>query len=751
MTSQRGLLRALRTTLLLALLLPLGESCTSGDHRPVVVEADLVDEAPAAEAWSETGTVGFAADAPRVEVLGGFGAAAHGGRAAFAWGLGGGSRVGFRRADTRPFRLRLEGWIPSAGAGALRRVDVGVNGTDVGSVEIGPDRASASLEIPAKVLRPGANRLDLRYPGITWPHGGSRPRAVAWSGFRFGDSAAAAPGREAGAAGGIHLAARSGLDFYLEPRAESRLVLGGVVARGGARLEADVACEGEPARYGVLSSAGAGRLEAALRPRGSATVPCRLTLRSAGPEAAGAGVDLASAQVVRPAAAQEAVAPGVVTGTPPAGGRRPNLIVYLVDTLRADHLGVYGCPRPLTPNIDRFAGEGVVIEQARAQSSWTRPAVATVLTGLDPLRLGVTGVYSKLPREARTLGERLRAAGYRTGFVTPNGNVSAEFGFDQGYDYFRYDRTDDAPGAPGDVAASTRRVFESAREFLDATPADRPFFLYVHTVEPHAPYRPLEIFRRRFAPDAAPELGERHELGQLATRTIPRTAERVRAVDELYDGEVATADSGFGRFLAELGERGLLANSAVVFLGDHGEELFDHGNVEHGRTLYEEQLRVPMIWRLPAGAGGGRRLAGHADQLDVTPTMLDLAGLAADPGLPGRSLVPELEGRGELPDRPSVAYLDRFSFDLQSVVSRGRKLIRDRSPRARLADYRDRVFDLGSDPGEHYDLAGRRPILLGLLSSALRGFRARWGPPLEAGRAVIDPALERDLRALGYL
>ena len=748
----RRLPAPLRTALPLALLVFPWSGCSPAARPPVVVETDLADLVPAADAWSETGALRLGDGEPHEEILGGFGAAANGGATSFAWGLAGGSLVEFRRADATGFRLRMEGWSPASEATAARPVKVAVNGVAVGTVEIGGARATVGLEIPARALRPGPNRLELDYPGVSWAHGGRRPHVVAWSGFRFGDGRDRGPRGGAAAPSGIHLAARSGLDFYLEPTPGSRLEIDRADARGGARLEVDVACEGESPRFSALSSTGARRLEVSLRAAGAAVEPCRLTLRAAGAAGAGAGVEVAAARVVRPAGADDRV-PAAAPRTAPAPRPpdRPNLVVYLVDTLRADHLGAYGCPRELTPHIDRFAGEGVVVERARAQSSWTRPAVATIVTGLDPLRLGVTGGYSKLPGEARTLGERLQAAGYRTGFVTPNGNVSAEFGFDQGFDYFRYDRTEDLPGAEGEIAVSTQRVFDSVGEFLDRRAPDRPFFLYVHTVEPHAPYRPVDRFRRRFAPDADPDLGERRELGRLATRNLPRTAARVRQVKELYDAEVATADAGFGRFLDDLRGRGLLATTAIVFLGDHGEELFDHGNVEHGRTLYEEQLRVPMIWRLPAGAGGGRRIAGHADQLDVTPTLLDLAGLPADPQLPGSSLTPVLEGRGALPERPSVAYLDRFSFDLQSVVSEDRKLIRDRSPAARLAVYRDRLFDLRTDAGERRDLAGRRPILRGLLSSLLRGFRARWGPPLETGRAVLDPGLERDLKALGYL
>ena len=423
-------------------------------------------------------------------------------------------------------------------------------------------------------------------------------------------------------------------------------------------------------------------------------------------------------------------------------------MIYLVDTLRADRLGTYGCSRPLSPAIDRFAREGVVFEQARAQSSWTRPTVATVLTGLDPIRHGASRRMSRLADGASTLGERLRAAGYWTVLATANPNVGGEFGFDQGFDAFA---CVNCRGLDGDDAAVTAAVHRAALDGLDRVPSGRPFFLFVHTVEPHAPYRPTEPFRARFAADADAALGERRELSALATGSLERTAARERAVADLYDAEVALADAGFGAFLEELARRGRLDSTTVLFLSDHGEELFDHGNVEHGRTLYEEQLRVPMIWRLPRGAHGGRRVAVPVDQLDIAPTVLALAGAPGDPTLPGRSLAAVLEGGAPPAEQPSLAWLDRLSFRVESVAFRRAKLLRDLTPASVTVPFTEELFDLAADPGERQDLAGDRGVLRAFLGSELAAFRGRWGAPLPTGDAIADEALQKQLRALGYL
>jgi choline-sulfatase len=527
-----------------------------------------------------------------------------------------------------------------------------------------------------------------------------------------------------------------------------------VSTRGDTRLAADVECDGDAGGARTVVAGVRSATVASLRGAGASRALCRLTLRASGGEGEAAGVEIGAARVRQSAPAGPFAALGTPpTATPavPAAGAPPppaSLVIYLVDTLRADRLGVYGYRQPVSPAIDRFARDAVVFEQARAQSSWTRPAVGTVLTGLDPVRHGATRSLSRLADAATTLGERLQAAGYWTGMATANPNVGQEFGFDQGFDDFV---CVDCRGETGDDGEITAAVHRAALAGLDRAPSGRPFFLFVHTVEPHAPYRPTEPFRARFAADADPDLGERRTLSRLAHGSLELTPARERAVGELYDAEVALADAGFGAFLEQLARRGRLDDTAVLFLSDHGEELFEHGNVEHGRTLFEEQLRIPMIWRLPRGAHGGRRVAVPVDQLDIAPTVLALAGAPADPDLPGRDLSSVLEGGPTPEERPSLAWLDRRSFSLESVAFRRAKLVRDLTPDAVTVPFTETLFDLAADPGERRDLAGTRGLLRAFLASQLRAFRNRWGAALPTRDALTDPALRNRLRALGYL
>ncbi len=714
---------------------------------------------PEAEIWRETSVLDLGTAQPEPALLGGWSAPSRG-LADYLWGTGERSELTFRRADARAFRIRMRGWAPPA-LPQGQEVGVALNGVELGRVRLGPEPQTVHVDVAAGTARPGWNRLELSYPVVVPTGRFGRPFGAAWDGFRFEETGASA--RSAvlkttleptfdpildPASGALAIPAGAGIDFFVDLAAGERLALAGVDGRGSTGLEADVECAGEPPRFGLLGRLAHGGREVEVRAPGLTTIPCRLTLRAeagAQPEEAGSvAVQSVALQMSVPAHDRPPRAPSSASATTRASVASPlNIVIYIVDALRADRLGCYGERRALTPAIDRFAREAVLFENARAQSSWTRPAVATLFTGLTPLRHGATGVASRLPDDVATLAELLGERGYRTGYVTANGNTSEAFGFGQGIDFFRW-----VHGTSGDDKASWRKVHAAGREFLDRAPNAAPFFLVLHTVEPHAPYRPSSVQRARWAAGADRRLGERKILVELPGSRPG--AEIVRQVSQLYDAEVADADAGFADFVVELERRGHHDDTALLFLSDHGEELFDHGNVEHGRTLYEEQLEIPMIWRIP-GLPGGRRIAAPIDQLDVAPTLLELAGLPVGAEMHGRSFARALAG-GDLPaPRSSAAWLDRLSFHQEAILSRGFKLIRNLQPRARTALADESLFDLAADRAERAEMAGDRELRLAILRAQLRGWAARSGPPLRAVVAAIDDPLRRELGALGYL
>ncbi|HYG64316.1 MAG TPA: sulfatase [Thermoanaerobaculia bacterium] len=450
--------------------------------------------------------------------------------------------------------------------------------------------------------------------------------------------------------------------------------------------------------------------------------------------------------VLRAAGWLSAVMAATCLGCRPAAERRPDVIVYLVDTLRADHLGCYGYPRETSPRIDAFAAESVLFENAVAQSAWTRPAVTSILTGLDPHSHGVQERLDALPMSLDTLPEILRREGYQTAAFVSSAVITAKFGFDQGFDTFqqRVKETIEAE------RPTSEWVNEEALRWLEQRDPDRPFFLFLHTLDPHMPYQPPEPFRRRLAPDADPRAGLLENVVALRDGQRPSSAREREEISALYDAEIAANDAAFGRLIAELRARGLYDPLVLVFVSDHGEELLDHGGWEHGASLYQELIHVPLMLKLPGRTGAGRRIGETVRQVDVLPTLLDVLGGKIPPGIQGRSLLPLLQSPSRRPRRPPAAFssLDVDGRRIESAILQDRKLIHTLAHDRRPAGLE--LYDLAADPGERRNLAAADPATVRGLSWLLEQ-RARAGTPEKPPQVPLDPELEKQLRALGYL
>ncbi|MGH7337617.1 MAG: sulfatase, partial [Myxococcota bacterium] len=395
-------------------------------------------------------------------------------------------------------------------------------------------------------------------------------------------------------------------------------------------------------------------------------------------------------------------APPPADPPPAAVAQPPNILVYLIDTLRADHLGCYGYPKPTSPAIDAFAERAVRFREARANASWTRPAVATILTGLYPITHQTQRTQDRLSDRFVTVAERLSAAGWQTAMVTTNANVARKFGFGQGFDHFDY-FAERMRGPETHVRSSVAQ--RAALDWLDRRDPSRPFFVFVHTADPHDPYTPAPEFRRRFAADVEDRrIGSRTSMAQLESLPEAQASAQRRALISLYDGEVAQNDESFGKLLAELARRGLDRTTAVLLTSDHGEEFFEHGGWKHGQTLYEEQLRIPLVLSLPGGRGAGTVVADPVEQIDLAPTLLDLARLPIPRELPGRSLVPHVDGRS--PARPGhvfYAWLETHGRALAAATRSDWKLIENRAARDPLVKAPFELYSLGSDAEERHD------------------------------------------------
>jgi arylsulfatase len=368
------------------------------------------------------------------------------------------------------------------------------------------------------------------------------------------------------------------------------------------------------------------------------------------------------------------------------------VLVVLVDALRADHLGCYGYPRPTSPTIDSLAARGVVFERAHSQAPWTKPSVASLLTGTYPIQHGVfTGSAGDTPGhitsdvladELLTMAEAFKGAGYATAAFVHNAQISSFMGFDQGFDIYAENL--------GDAASLTSRFLE----WLEAE-TRRPFFAYLHYLDPHWPYTPPDSLRQLFpVPEGTRQdfntvnwkIFER-EIREGIVQLTPRDAEAMAA---LYDGEIRFVDSQLARLLDRLGTTGEGERTVLVLTADHGEEFLDHGGVGHGQTLYEEVLHVPLLIVGPETPA--TRVPDPVETVDILPTLLELTGQEIPEGLPGRPLRPLWEGREDWAERATYADHrpggDRGPL-LQSVVQGRWKLIRSM-----------RLHPVGADTGQ---------------------------------------------------
>ena len=728
--------------------------------------ADLAAELPVAEVRRERPALDLGTSGARSHLLGGWswdetspdGGPGEGRDRTFVWGVGDASELDLFLTAPRALELRLRGRPFQPEGAPQQTVVVEANGNEVGRWVLAPGSATYRATLPEEVLEAGMNRLTLRYGGIRSPASlgrskDARPLAVAWSALRLEPvppaSGEVAARRTEGGTEVLELPVGSAVDYFLElpAPAGSETLLAAESVRSGVgapgALLVEIQEEGEEAvRVAAVGPApgSGGRLllRLPLAPGGPERRLVRLALRAV-PEEPGAEGSLlltaprllTSAPPAEPTEAGPALEPAGAAG-------RPNVVVFLVDTLRADRVGVYGgvgARRLLTPRIDAFAAGALVFTDVVAEAPWTRPTVASLLTGLAPTVHGVTGLVDRLAAEAVTLPELFRDAGYRTAAVSTNWHVTEATGMAQGFDEFLFDPE----------AVHAEEVVGHAVAWLGRHRAERPkvpFFLYLHALDPHAPYRPPAPYRERLAPGAPPDAGSRPYLERIYAAEDPhRRAELMRPIPSLYDAEVAATDTAFGALVDALGERGLGESTVIAFVSDHGEGLDEHGHLGHGHDLHAEALQVPMILRLPGGMGGGR-WERTVQPSDLFPMLLAAAGIAP-PFRPAAAATAPASTVG-----PAFSHLAYEGRRGASVVLGEWKAI---EPLSAAFGRRPELYHRGRDPGERLDLAGRHPVRLGYLRSLIRRHLLRGQDPALSGTAAIDAATRRGLEALGYL
>lgn len=415
-----------------------------------------------------------------------------------------------------------------------------------------------------------------------------------------------------------------------------------------------------------------------------------------------------------------------------------NIVLIIIDTARADHLGCYGYARATSPCIDSLAVSGTRWVRAQAQSPWTLPAIASVMTGMSDRahRAGMwDGVFYGIDPMLPYLPHILNRAGFETAAFFNVVFLDASFGFNRGFGHFDCEGSVEATMIR-DAAATT----DSVLSWLDSQrEGDGPFFAAVHFYDPHLTYDPPPEYASMFADPAyggtfGPAWGTKTDVAMVNEGGVAFTSEDLSHLTDLYDGEIAYVDSQIGRLLAGLRARGLSGSTLVVVIADHGEEFLEHGGLGHGHTLYQELLSIPLIMSGP-GVPEGLVDSSLVGQIDIAPTMLAYADI---------EIPVEMEGVDILSSFPG----DRVLPSSLLMTTGGRVTVRrlDQKLHWKQTSGISVQYDLLLDPGETSPLSTVDSTLLEAASFF-------WATPAAGHPAPVDlaEAAENALRNLGYI
>lgn len=466
-------------------------------------------------------------------------------------------------------------------------------------------------------------------------------------------------------------------------------------------------------------------------------------------------------------------APARAADTPPPAGKadpapapatkRPNVLVVTLDTTRADHTSAYGYSRPTTPRLVELAKQGVRFETAYAPIATTLPSHTSMFTGLLPRTHGSLKNGLPVNPKLTLLSEVLSGAGYRTSAFLGSFAVSSRFGLQRGFanydDHFKDgqckwevsrwegQKIDGDFCRRGDLTRAVAVEWLQQQGYLPkdgAAPGtakrpEQPFFVWIHFFDPHNPYDPPEEQAKLFPPLSA----------------NPTELERDVAN---YDGEIHFTDQEVGKLLDALAAGGILDDTLVIVVGDHGEGLMDHGWMLHGLQIYEEAVHVPLIVRWPAKLPKGKTIAEPVELVDLTPTILDLTGVpapAVTPPIEGLSLAAALQGKATLdPQRPILLQRRFYAGDNEKGIS-----VKGSKHGLRVGDWKYieakeentyELYDLKSDPREKKNLADAKPAERDAMAAKLAKTLDGTAVAAPAARTV-SPEDQRKLEALGYV
>ena len=637
-------------------------------------------------------------------------------------------------------------------------VEVSVADTPLAPLQIGPSNRKRTFTIPAKVLKKGENLLRFRSPAASlWGRFSATTGQVEPV---VQDGEPARLGLPFGATVQYPVSPGAGREIWLDLSAWRQPGVA-AISDGDFRLSLELESEsGQSLESWQVEKFGQKSFN--LKPSSEFRLLKVGLSANHSPLTGQFGVSLASPPN-QPAATATVVETAAATAAPDSRlQKRPNVILFVIDTLRPDYLGCYGYSRSASPHLDQFARDAIRFEQCMSTSPWTKPSVASLLTGLSPEEHGVIDFGSKLPEDVLTLSEALGSAGYRSLAVWNNSLLGPPFAFTRGYTKKR---------VFGQKIPGTK-VVSQALAAMEKWGANTPFFLHLHLLDTHEPYlpSPQATVLMRKAYDLDPDSGwGAHGLSTdgmndtlhtycVSTLSPPMPPEKKRTLEALYAAGVLDADRAFGELISWLKAHDLYDTSLIVVTADHGEELTDHGYLGHVTSLYPELIHVPLLVKLPGNAQAGSTIAGPVSLLAVGPTILHQA-TGASP-LPGPPLPLESTKHAET-EKPIFFSVEagrqaRLASQASAnylVKAEGVRLgpfVYQRASSALRPLPAEALFDLRDDPQESnnrlWDQPARALFLRSLLSGRPQGRQAQ---------ADLSPREQRELdetlRSLQYL
>jgi hypothetical protein len=592
-----------------------------------------------------------------------------------------------------------------------------LNEQKLGDVQMeNADYGTYVITLPQAVLKAGENALRLHFRGAVDYANGKRAAAlverivIAPAGL----AALPAPAPLAGTAGAdarraLVAKGASRLSYYLEIPPKVSLAFAYAATGGPSELDVRIAEEGKAAAAAWHGTGAAAWQQASVDLGAYAGKTVRLDLATTGPAAW--------------------AAPRLVAATPATAGAKPkpkHVLVWMIDTLRADKLTAYNPQtRVKTPNLTEWAKSAVRVEWPMVPGTWSMPSHASLLTGLQPPTHGAVSPKRKLPESATMIGEQLKKHGFTTAMFSANGYVSDNWGFKQGWDHYRNVIRESLPNTADYLWKITKPWVEQHK--------NERLFVYIATVDPHVIYNPKPEFAKLYfkGPYSGPIVPVKTGLQMEGIKTgrMKLNATDKAYLEALHDAEITQNDHYFGQFIADLKAMGIYDDTVIVVVSDHGDEFFEHGSAGHGHSTHQELVWVPLMFGGP-GLPKGKVVDVDADIIDAYSTMIDLAGAPVNPEAQGESLVPLLVGDGPVMPRAAFSWMGEVPY-----VHKGMKIGRWKF--INWGSGRTELYDVPRDKRELTDVSEKSPLAVRLCRNVFAYGQAyeklwhkvKWGSP----------------------